>query len=80
MVTRMRDKGQVTIPVSIRQTLHLDKDSILSVARVGNAVVLAPHSMMFDSVSAKFCREAKKQKLSVENLLEDLKKIRHAKS
>ena len=42
MTTRLRDKGQITIPASIRQRLRLSKDDFLSVAKVGNAILLSP--------------------------------------
>ena len=40
MVTRMREKGQVTIPLGIRESLYGSKDSILSVVKVGNGILL----------------------------------------
>jgi len=63
MVTRIREKGQITIPLSIRQALKLSKDSILSVAKIGDAIVLSPQISVFDPVSDKFSKEAKKQDL-----------------
>ena len=47
MVTRMREKGQVTIPADIRESLHLSKDSLLSIARVGDGILLAPKLFVF---------------------------------
>ena len=80
MVTKMREKGQVTIPAGIRASLHLGKDSFLSVARVGDGILLTPKSSVFESVSTKFSKAAKEKGSSLENLLKDLKKIRHKKS
>ena len=80
MVTKMREKGQVTIPAGIRESLHLGKDSLLSVARVGDGILLTPRSLVFESVSAKFSKAAKEKGISLESLLKDLKKIRHKKS
>jgi len=80
MVTRMRDKGQVTIPASIRESLGLEKDSMLSVARVGDAVILTCRATVFDSVSARFSKQAKKQGITLDGLLKDLKRKRRAKS
>ncbi len=80
MVTRMREKGQITIPANIRESLHLSKDSILSVARVGNGILLTAQPSVFESVSAKFAKAAKKQEVTLEDLLKELKKIRHKDS
>jgi len=80
MVTRMREKGQVTIPANIRESLHLSKDSILSIARVGDGILLTPKPSVFESVSAKFSKEAQKKGITLQSLLKDLKKIRQKAS
>lgn len=77
MVTRMRDKGQVTIPAGIRESLHLSKDSVLSVAKVGNGILLTPKPSVYEAVSAKFVKAAREKGISLDDLLKDLKKIRH---
>ena len=77
MVTRMRGKGQITIPADIRESLHLSKDSVLSIARVGDGILLTPKSSVFESVSAKFSKSAGEKGITLQGLLKDLKKIRH---
>ena len=80
MVTRMREKGQVTIPANIRESLHLSSDSILSVTKVGDGILLTPKSSVFEGVSTKFSKTAKQKGITLENLLMDLKRIRHKES
>ena len=77
MVTRMREKGQVTIPLDIRESLHLSKDSILSVTKVGDGILLTPKPSVFESVSERFSKAAEKKGITLDGLLKDLKKIRH---
>ena len=77
MVTRMREKGQITIPVNIRESLHLSRDCVLSVSRVGEGILLTPKPSVFESVSEKFSKAAKTKGITLEYLLKDLKKIRH---
>lgn len=79
MVTRMRGKGQVTIPVSIREALHLSENSILSVTKVGDGILITPKPSLFEEVSAEFRKEADKKGITLDELLEDLKKIRREK-
>ena len=79
MVTRMREKGQITIPANIRESLHLSRDSVLSVARVGDGILLTPKPSVFESASAKFSKAAKTKGITLESLLKDLKKIRQTK-
>ena len=77
MVTKMREKGQITIPASIRESLHLSRDSVLSVSRVGDGILLTPRPSVFEAVSDKFSKAAKLKGISLDDLLTDLKKIRH---
>lgn len=80
MVTKMREKGQITIPANIRESLHLSRDSVLSVSRVGDGILLTPNPSVFESVSEKFFKAAKTKGITLENLLKDLKEIRHNKA
>ena len=77
MVTRMREKGQVTIPADIRESLHLAKDSVLSVTKVGDGILLTPKPSVFDVTAAGFIKAAREKGITLEDLLKDLKKIRH---
>ncbi len=76
MVTQIREKGQITIPADIRESLRLSKDSLLSIAKVGNAILLVPGVSVFEDVSAKFSKAAKEKGITLENLLKDLKELR----
>lgn len=77
MVTRMREKGQITIPANIRESLHLSNNSILSVVRIGEGILLTPKTSLFESVSEKFSKAAKVKGITLDGLLKDLKKIRN---
>ena len=76
MVTRMRGKGQVTIPYSIRESLRLSKDSILTVTKIGNGIFLTPKRSALEVFSAKFIKASKEKGITLQDLLKDLKKIR----
>ena len=76
MVTRMREKGQVTIPAGIRESLRLAKDSVLSVVKVGDGILLTPKNSVFGAVSAKFSQAAKDKGITLGGLLKNLKKVR----
>jgi len=76
MVTRVREKGQVTIPSEIRESLHLSKDSILSVIKVGDGILLTPRPSAVESFAVKFSKAAQEKGLSLEGLLKELRKIR----
>ncbi len=80
MVTRMREKGQITIPAEIRESLHLDKDSLLSIAKVGDGILITSKPSVFESVSAKFSKTAEEKGITLQDLLKDLKKVRNKES
>jgi len=79
MRTRLREKGQVTIPVALRRSLGLKKDAILSVVSVGDAIFLTQKELVFDDVSGKFARSAEEAGISLDSLLEDLREARSHK-
>lgn len=76
MVTRMREKGQVTIPADIRESLHLVKDSMLSVVKVGDGILLTPKASVFGPVAQRFLQAARDKGITLGDLLKSLKKIR----
>jgi len=80
MLTRVREKGQITIPSYIRQSLHLSKDSILSVTKVGDGILLTPKPSVFEATSAGFIKAAEEKGISLKDLLKDLRKVRHQSS
>lgn len=79
MNTKLRGKGQITIPACVREALKLSENDILSIAKVGEAILLAPQTSVFESVAQKFSRRAKKESVTLEALLKDLRQTRHQK-
>lgn len=79
MITRMREKGQVTIPANIRESLHLSKDSILCVTRIGNGILITSKPSAVEAFANKFSKAADEKGITLEALLKDLRKIRHEK-
>ena len=76
MTTRIRGKGQITIPASVRGALKLSENDLLSVARVGDAVLLYPQPSVFESVANKFSKKARRESITLETLLKDLRQAR----
>ncbi len=76
MLTRMKENGQVMIPSEIRKSLRLSKDLVLSIARIGEGILLIPKPSVFESTAAKFSKAAKEKDITLESLLKDFKKNR----
>jgi len=75
-LTKLREKGQITIPSSIRKSLHLIKNTVLSINKIGDAIIISQKPAIFDSIAEEFSSQAKKKGITLEDLLDDLKKIR----
>ena len=61
-VVRVRGRGQVTIPLSLRKDLHLDEEAMLTVVKAG-----------VDTFAKEAHRELKKRGLRVDDVIDDLK-------
>lgn len=73
---KVRERGQVTIPASIRKEWDLGDDATLSVVVVGDVLVLTPRKLVGDAVAKKAARAMKKAGLRLDDLLADLDKQR----
>ncbi len=69
-------RGQLTIPKECRKALKLDNETQLNVFVVGRCLVLTPKSLMRSSLSKNVEKSMKDQKLSLNDLLKDLKNER----
>jgi bifunctional DNA-binding transcriptional regulator/antitoxin component of YhaV-PrlF toxin-antitoxin module len=76
-LTRIWSKGQVTIPAQYRAMLHLEENMMLNTALIGETIVLSPHHIQGEKLAKKFEKEMKKKDLSLNDLLTDLRAIRH---
>ncbi|HEX7094060.1 MAG TPA: AbrB/MazE/SpoVT family DNA-binding domain-containing protein [Nitrospiraceae bacterium] len=48
-VVKVRGRGQVTIPLSLRKDSHLDEEAILTVVKSGNVLLMTPRSLHVDN-------------------------------
>ena len=69
-------RGQLTIPASLRRECHMDDQTLLSIFKAGDVLVLTPKKMLGDTLARKVERRMAKTHLSLDNLLKDLKKER----
>jgi bifunctional DNA-binding transcriptional regulator/antitoxin component of YhaV-PrlF toxin-antitoxin module len=66
----------LTIPDSIRKELDLEEDTVLSLVKVGDALLLTPRPLMVETLAKRAKRELKRAGLSIEDLLADLDRQR----
>lgn len=69
-------RGQLTIPKELREALHLEGESHLSAFVVGRCLVLTPKRLLGPALARDIQRSMKAQGLTLNDLLNDLKKQR----
>ena len=68
----LRERGQLTLPKSLRDALHLEPGEMLRAAKVGNAIVLTPQRMDLDALRQHMRGLLKEHGVTAEDLLHDL--------
>ena len=72
-LVRIRSRGQLTLPQNLREALNLDEESGLNVFRVGKVLLMTPKRLQRASLASEVEREMKREGLTLEDLLKDLK-------
>jgi bifunctional DNA-binding transcriptional regulator/antitoxin component of YhaV-PrlF toxin-antitoxin module len=70
---RMRSRGQITIPQELREALKIDEATGLNVLRVGKVLIMTPRRLERALLAKEMETELKKEGLSLEDLIADLK-------
>ncbi|MCB9771366.1 MAG: AbrB/MazE/SpoVT family DNA-binding domain-containing protein [Candidatus Omnitrophica bacterium] len=65
--------GQLTIPKEMREALNLSKETKLNVFTVGRCLIMTPKILLRRSLAKKLQKEMKEKKISLNDLLKDLK-------
>jgi len=73
---RVRIRGQVTIPREIREEMDLDEQATVNIFRVGKTLLMTPKRLQRAALAKKVQGEMKRQGLSLEDLLADLRSQR----
>jgi AbrB family looped-hinge helix DNA binding protein len=75
-IARVRIRGQITIPQDIREEMNLDEQATVNIFRVGKVLLMTPKRLQRASMARMVEREMKREKLSLEDLLADLRSQR----
>lgn len=73
---RVWNKGQITIPKSIRENLNIEDDTILNLIQIGNAIFITPRELKLSGLAREFREIIKKEGLSEKELMKALKEAR----
>lgn len=75
---RVWGKGQLTIPVEIRERLDIKEDSYLEVFQIGKAIIATPERLIVKELADNFQKEMLKANVDLEKLLQELREGNHA--
>ena len=67
---RLRDRGQVTIPSSVRENLAASEGDILTLLQLGELLILVPQKPRVPALQTRFTEEMAKAGVSLADLLE----------
>ena len=68
----LRERGQLTLPKSLRDALHLETGDALRAVRIANSIVLTPQRLDLDALRKQMRKVMKQHGVSAEELLRDL--------
>ena len=70
---RIRERGQVTIPSSIRKDLCLGENDTLNMVKIDEMLILTPRKPFGDAVAKKVESAMKRKGMTLDDLLGNLK-------
>jgi AbrB family looped-hinge helix DNA binding protein len=73
---RVREKGQMTLPNTLRREMGWSSGNLVSAVKVGDSILLVPKPVLGDALARKATRAMKTRKITLQDLLGELKKIR----
>lgn len=73
---RLRERGQLTIPSSVRDRLGLNDGDILTLVQLGNVIVLSPREPQVPKLADKIVKMMEEEGVSLADLLSGLKEER----
>ena len=73
-VVKVTSKGQVTLPVDIRNALDIEDDSYLVVEQVGDYVLMKKAEIRLKEIQTILKNDAKRKKITKKQLLKALEK------
>lgn len=75
---QVRQKGQFTIPVGMRENMGIQENDVVTITMLGeNAMVIIPQKLKTQALLEQVAEQAKKRGLTLDVMLAELDEIRH---
>lgn len=75
-LTRIQEKGQVTLPAAVRRRLGLKKGDLVAVTETPEGILITPQAVVATQALAEIGAALEEQGLSLEDMIERGKMIR----
>jgi AbrB family looped-hinge helix DNA binding protein len=69
-LVRVQEKGQVTVPASIRRKLGIDKGSLVAVTKTAGGALITPQEVIAMNALDKIGKALRDQGISLDELIE----------
>jgi AbrB family looped-hinge helix DNA binding protein len=73
---QVRQRGQLTIPQKVRESLGLDDGEMLTLVQVGDLIILTPKQLRVAALADHIASLLEEKDITLADLLEDLPRIR----
>ncbi len=73
---RVRERGQITLPQSVRNSLAVDTGDTLNLVQIDDILLLSPRQTMIPKLSQEFTELMHEEGVSLAELLQGLEKER----
>ena len=73
---RLRERGQITLPQSVRNNLAVDTGDTLNLVQIDDILLLSPRQTMIPKLSQEFTELMKEEGISLAELLQGLEEER----
>jgi len=74
--TQLRQRGQITIPRKLRESLSIDEGDVLTLLQIGDNILLTPRSLRTFELADKISDLMEEEGVTLADLLNDLPQIR----
>jgi AbrB family looped-hinge helix DNA binding protein len=74
--SQVRQRGQITIPQKLRESLAINEGDVLTFLQVGDNILLTPHSLRTFELADKISEMMEEEGVTLADLLKDLPQIR----
>ena len=75
-LTRIQEKGQVTLPADVRRQLGLKKGDLVAVTTTPDGILITPQEVVASQALAEIGEALREQGLSLEDMIERGRSIR----